>query len=443
MSSAIRAASVARPASSPVPAGALSSARRVRASSAIERPSGVSSWTEAMSAAVTAVTSSTPGAAVIEAASRLPYVMVPVLSRRMTSTSPDASTARPLIARTLNRATRSMPAMPIAERSPPIVVGMRQTRRATRATVSRIVPANWPNGRSVTVTRRNTRVRPARRIDRAISLGVRCRFAPSTRAIIRSRNVSPGSAVIVMTRLSLVRVVPPVTLLRMSVPGSLSTGADSPVMADSLTKPTPSTTSPSPGIVSPSLTTTRSPRRSSAEPTSSSEPSARRRWAVVTERVRRSVAAWARPRASATASAYVANRTVNHSQTAIWTWKPRPAGPVTGWKPVALPRAIRVTRTAVISTMNMTGFLASRRGSSLRTDCGRASRRRSGSRMPRGRCGPAPPEGEAAGRPQRWKRRVPRVRSMERDTKPMPRRPFRRSGGAARRSDPAREPGRS
>ena len=29
--------------------------------------------------------------------------------------------------------------------------------------------------------------------------------------------------------------VPPVTLLRMSVPGSFSTGADSPVMADSFT----------------------------------------------------------------------------------------------------------------------------------------------------------------------------------------------------------------
>ena len=52
------------------------------------------------------------------------------------------------------------------------------------------------------------------------------------------------------------------------------------------------------------------------------------------ERVRRRVAAWARPRASATASAYVAKRTVNHSQTAIWTWKPRPAGPADGWKPV-------------------------------------------------------------------------------------------------------------
>ena len=55
--------------------------------------------------------------------------------------SPDASTARPLIARTLKRATRSIPAIPIAESRPPMVVGMRQTRRATRATVDTVAPA--------------------------------------------------------------------------------------------------------------------------------------------------------------------------------------------------------------------------------------------------------------------------------------------------------------
>ena len=73
-----------------------------------------------------------PGA--IDEASRLPNVIVPVLSSRMTSTSPAASTARPLIASTLNRATRSMPAMPIADSRPPMVVGMRHTRSATSAT---------------------------------------------------------------------------------------------------------------------------------------------------------------------------------------------------------------------------------------------------------------------------------------------------------------------
>ncbi len=62
---------------------------------------------------------------------RFPNVMVPVLSRSRTSTSPAASTARPLVARTFLRKTRSIPAMPIAPSSPPMVVGMRQTRKAT------------------------------------------------------------------------------------------------------------------------------------------------------------------------------------------------------------------------------------------------------------------------------------------------------------------------
>ena len=255
-------------------------------------------------------------------------------------------------------------------------------------------------------------VRPDNRIASAISFGVRCRLAPSTRAIMRSRNVSPGLAVTVMTSRSLVSVVPPVTELRMSVPGSLSTGADSPVMADSFTKPMPSMTSPSPGIVSFASTTMTSPLRSSDDPTASSEPSARRRWAVVSERVRRSVAAWARPRASATASAYVAKRTVNHSQTPIWTWNPSPAGPVVGSRPVALATPISVTSAAVISTTNITGFLISRRGSSLRNACGSAARSRSGSSTPRGRGGW--PEGFAPPRvTKRWKRRVPRPRSTD------------------------------
>ncbi len=72
-----------------------------------------------------------PGAGRNSLAMRLPRVIVPVLSRSIVSTSPAASTARPLMGITLCRMSRSMPAIPMAERSPPIVVGMRQTRRAT------------------------------------------------------------------------------------------------------------------------------------------------------------------------------------------------------------------------------------------------------------------------------------------------------------------------
>ena len=58
--------------------------------------------------------------------------MVPVLSSSSVAQSPAASTARPLIASTLRRTSRSIPAMPIAESSAPIVVGIRHTSSATR-----------------------------------------------------------------------------------------------------------------------------------------------------------------------------------------------------------------------------------------------------------------------------------------------------------------------
>ncbi len=66
---------------------------------------------------------------------RLPRVIVPVLSRSSTSTSPAASTARPEVAITLACIMRLMPATPIADSSPPIVVGMRHTRSAIRAVI--------------------------------------------------------------------------------------------------------------------------------------------------------------------------------------------------------------------------------------------------------------------------------------------------------------------
>ena len=81
----------------------------------------------------------------------------------------------------------------------------------------------------------------------AISLGVFCRVAPSTSAIMRSRNVSPGFDVIFTLIQSESTFVPPVTAER-SPPASRITGADSPVIADSSTDATPSITSPSPAM---------------------------------------------------------------------------------------------------------------------------------------------------------------------------------------------------
>ena len=72
---------------------------------------------------------------------RFPSVIVPVLSSSSVCTSPAASTARPLMASTLRCTRRSIPAMPIAESSAPIVVGMRQTRSETRMTTDTVAPA--------------------------------------------------------------------------------------------------------------------------------------------------------------------------------------------------------------------------------------------------------------------------------------------------------------
>ena len=67
---------------------------------------------------------------------RLPIVIVPVLSSSSVSTSPATSTALPLLAMRFARRARSMPAMPMAASSAPIVVGIRQTSSATSVGMS-------------------------------------------------------------------------------------------------------------------------------------------------------------------------------------------------------------------------------------------------------------------------------------------------------------------
>ena len=78
-------------------------------------------------------------------------------------------------------------------------------------------------------------------------------------------------------------------------------------------------------------------------------------------RVRRNASACALPRPSATASAKLANSTVNQSQAAIW--------PENAAVPFCVTRSrmnSTVTTAETTSVTKMTGFLASARGSSLR-----------------------------------------------------------------------------
>src|SRR5216684_1411177 len=214
----------------------------------------------------------------------------------------------------------------------------------------------------VTTEKTKMIVMPASRILSAISFGVFCRSAPSTRAIIRSRKVEPGSAVTRTLIESEITCVPPVTAER-SPPDSRITGADSPVIAASLTEATPSITSPSDGIKSPVSTSTISPLRSLVAGTSVhfvADGSARR-LATVSVLARRRVAACALPRPSATASAKLANSTVNQSQRLICRAKPQPPWPLTTSRTNRI-----VVRLATTSTVNMTGFRTIALGLSLR-----------------------------------------------------------------------------
>src|SRR5882757_8093924 len=203
-------------------------------------------------------------------------------------------------------------------------------------------------------------VRPASRILSAISFGVFCRSAPSTSLIMRSMKVDPWAAVMRTRIQSDSTCVPPVTAER-SPPDSRITGADSPVIAASLTEATPSITSPSLGILSPASTRTISPTFSAVPGTRRkvfSEPVSSLAWLSV--RVFFSDSACALPRPSATASAKLANSTVNHSHRMIWNVNAKLAPPVTTSR-----MKITVVNAATISTTNITGFLIISRGSSL------------------------------------------------------------------------------
>ena len=64
---------------------------------------------------------------------RLPIVMVPVLSNSNVSRSPAVSTALPLLVITFALKALSIPAIPMALNKPPMVVGIKQTYKETKA----------------------------------------------------------------------------------------------------------------------------------------------------------------------------------------------------------------------------------------------------------------------------------------------------------------------
>ena len=105
-------------------------ARTLPHSSRMLRPSGVPSARLDSRPPRPAALVGVPLTGMNSVARRLPQVIVPVLSSSSVSMSPAASTALPEVASTLRCTSRSMPAMPIADSSAPIVVGIRQTSSA-------------------------------------------------------------------------------------------------------------------------------------------------------------------------------------------------------------------------------------------------------------------------------------------------------------------------
>ena len=214
----------------------------------------------------------------------------------------------------------------------------------------------------------------------AISFGVFCRSAPSTSAIMRSRKVEPGAAVMRTLIQSESTRVPPVTAER-SPPLSRMTGADSPVIADFVDR----------GDAFDDLAVARDQvagldqhdvallaaagagtvcqfaalgDRRAAWPWSRCAPCA-------------GVAACALPRPSATASAKLANSTVNQSQRLIWNEKPRCRRRRSPGRAGTAPWSARRRPRPRTSP----GCVTITRGSSLRNDCPIAGRRIAGSNI--------------------------------------------------------------
>ena len=98
--------------------------------STIDLPSGVKSFNEEIAEYFIISSLRIPFTGKNSSASLLPNVIVPVLSKIIVLISPQVSTALPDIAMTLNLFTLSIPAIPMAESNPPIVVGIKQTSKA-------------------------------------------------------------------------------------------------------------------------------------------------------------------------------------------------------------------------------------------------------------------------------------------------------------------------
>ncbi len=301
---------------------------------------------------------------------RLPSVIVPVLSSSSTSTSPAASTARPDMAITLAWIMRSMPAMPMAESRPPIVVGIRQTSSAT-STVT-VIGVPCPAASTLYLRKRQQRDADEQEDDRhrgqqnverdfvgrLLPLGafdqrnhaVQKRFAgiggDAHHEPIGEHARAAGDAAAVAAAFADDRgafagdgafVDRGDAFDHFAVAGNQIAGFDEHHVV---------------------LAQARRRRRADVWRRSAAR---RASWPCTSRRVGRSASAWALPRPSAIASAKLANSTVNHSQAETPKMNPGDSvpPPASAWMPKP------VVRMLPTNTVNITGLRTCRRGFEL------------------------------------------------------------------------------
>jgi hypothetical protein len=230
------------------------------------------------------------------------------------------------MASTLKRTSRSMPAMPMADSSAPMVVGISVTNSAT----------SIMTGTDCRRHRRKTRDRRCREHEDQRQAGeedverdlVR-RLLPLGALDQRDHAVEEGRAraAVIRTRIqSDSTCVPPVTAER-SPPDSRITGADSPVIAASLTEATPFDHLAVGGDDVAGLDQHDVADLEAGAGHQLVTWSAPAAISLASVSVRaRSDSACALPRPSATASAKLANSTVNHSQMTSWKREAEIAG---------------------------------------------------------------------------------------------------------------------
>src|SRR4030066_1697550 len=191
-----------------------------------------------------------------------PLVKVPVLSNAMMEILPAVSTASAF----LNNMPISAP-FPVATRMTvgtaiPNAHGHAITRTVIAAVMEKLRDASRAKNqrKNASSEMRNTNgTKYEITLSATLWIGALDDCASLTNLMIWDRALCSPIPMASICRIPFLLIVPPMTF----IPGVLSTGMDSPVIRDSSTDESPSTTLPSTGILSPGLTSTLSPTTTS------------------------------------------------------------------------------------------------------------------------------------------------------------------------------------